>query len=114
MFREATIGNLPRRSFPHTRGDVPAHRRLRVRRQRLFPTHVGMFRLREDNLACSLTFPHTRGDVPCTSLLLAAIVPFSPHTWGCSAADILGPLACILFPTHVGMFRVLRRFDRSI
>ena len=33
------------------------------------------------------------------------MLPFSPHTWGCSESLKKFPVTMFLFPTHVGMFR---------
>ncbi len=81
-------------SFPHARGDVPADggegrdynlfsprtwgcsapRFIESTEQRVFPTHVGMFRIDAIELGPSGSFPHARGDVPILwSLLIAAL-----------------------------------------
>ena len=90
--------------FPHSRGDVPptsprskpptpfspltwgcsspamspkfAHA--------VFPTHVGMFRLRGLRRRRRRGFPHSRGDVPSARGASGIRAKFSPLTWGCS------------------------------
>ena len=118
------IANL---RFPHTRGDVPlldfllypitlfsphtwgcsGLHRLWTRFGRVFPTHVGMFRIFlwvTGGLRC---FPHTRGDVPFYRFGCRSVSVFSPHTWGCSVLLTSIRFFCLVFPTHVGMFRSL-------
>ena len=58
--------------------------------------------------ALSQCFPHTRGDVPTFLIIRLSITQFSPHTWGCSVPSSPVCGSTYVFPTHVGMFRVMR------
>ncbi len=125
MFRKPH-GSPPRRkSFPHTRGDVPtvfgltsiAHlfsphawgcsacRRPDRRTGEVFPTRVGMFRAIPTRSSRRWCFPHTRGDVPEELIMPPGARRFSPHAWGCSAGTAYRARIADVFPTRVGMFR---------
>ena len=54
-----------------------------------------------------LRFPHTRGDGPSFCALLIQRFWFSPHAWGWSDRRGLGALSGRVFPTRVGMVRVV-------
>ena len=115
--------------FPHTRGDVPRKRRTHRRGSRfsphpwgcsnilknfslfsvVFPTPVGMFRLRTMPPGLVDSFPHTRGDVPKVPAASSYSSTFSPHPWGCSGQRLRLGGAEAVFPTPVGMFRGRRR-----
>ena len=51
-------------------------------------------------------FPHACGDVPPSSSRNSLAFLFSPRMWGCSAAIMFALPFCLVFPTHVGMFRM--------
>ena len=127
MFRTSRLESPIGGTFPHTRGDVPGAsldidtiesfsphtwgcsvlQPGGIQGPILFPTHVGMFRSARSAAQGHWPFPHTRGDVPLPFLLSGPRPPFSPHTWGCSAAMFAAAAFASLFPTHVGMFRAL-------
>ncbi len=107
MFRPCRRRPRHQTSFPHTRGDVPrfvcgtvaavafsphawgcSERGLTSgRRERVFPTRVGMFRRHGFPCHCWISFPHTRGDVPDNALVVFNPWMFSPHAWGCSVRN---------------------------
>ena len=113
MFRRGRGTTTARSCFPHTRGDVPGFSNGFQDRQRVFPTHVGMFRSANELQHSDMRFPHTRGDVPWLVVGCESGPKFSPHTWGCSAAARARPSASTVFPTHVGMFRIIDGDDGS-
>ena len=53
----------------------------------------------------STGFPRIRGDVPNMGWSLMALLSFSPHTRGCSAAKALENMGVQVFPAYAGMFR---------
>ncbi len=73
----------------------------------VFPTRVGMFREHSATNAACYSFPHTRGDVPWGDCLRSIVTWFSPHAWGCSDIPCYDTRNGKVFPTRVGMFRVL-------
>ena len=73
----------------------------------VFPTHVGMFRPPRPILRRPPRFPHACGDVPPEVAHLARSRGFSPRMWGCSASKRNENGAHRVFPTHVGMFRLM-------
>ena len=115
----------PRKRFPHACGDVPylvnSSSMLKKFSPRMwgcsgvarghmadglvFPTHVGMFRPRQDVPRDRDSFPHACGDVPWKSRLSGSAAKFSPRMWGCSVHAGCGDDGHRVFPTHVGMFR---------
>ena len=50
--------------------------------RKVFPTHVGMIRIRETAEANEQGFPHARGDDPNWELSKEIIEAFSPRPWG--------------------------------
>jgi len=71
----------------------------------VFPTRVGMFRMRKIKENNIHSFPHARGDVPPALAIRQPVVLFSPRAWGCSAGGDLVQIQNTVFPTRVGMFR---------
>ena len=126
MFRSRSSITTPWPSFPHSRGDVPTVlfadviRRMfspltwgcsdycaqSVAQYRVFPTHVGMFLLGGLIPLICACFPHSRGDVPASADVRNPWAKFSPLTWGCSEISDLVEEMIVVFPTHVGMFRI--------
>ena len=124
MFRACARAWPPRRSFPHTRGDVPWRVTVSGKpfsfsphawgcsvvqlhmgaARRVFPTRVGMFRQYNFWSLCRSRFPHTRGDVPLARAMIGRAGKFSPHAWGCSDVRRTGARQGVVFPTRVGMF----------
>ena len=73
----------------------------------IFPTPVGMVRRGGIPVWCVAYFPHARGDGPLASARARCPRSFSPRPWGWSGGTAgLGGLGGI-FPTPVGMVRVL-------
>ena len=124
MFRRKLLHRLHRRSFPRTRGDVPAmkptdglemvfsphtrgcstDRKKPLCLLEVFPAHAGMFLGCGRSLAQSRCFPRTRGDVPLPGRRCGNLRTFSPHTRGCSAHGVVGRVHFWVFPAHAGMF----------
>ena len=93
--------------FPNTRGDGPLADELQQDGPCVFPTRVGMVRIMS---RCSLrrsSFPHTRGDGPSIVSGMSTPRSFSPHAWGWSAAVLDRPELADVFPTRVGMVRLI-------
>ena len=125
MFRGCRVAVATLPTFPHPRGDVPtaSPRRRRsacfsppawgcsgagnpaAHHRPLFPTRVGMFRLRGNGSSIRSPFPHPRGDVPPWRKSTTRNSAFSPPAWGCSDTCHLPKSTSSLFPTRVGMFR---------
>jgi len=120
--------------FPHTRGDGPQReglpdprcefsphawgwtvplQRIRIR-PGVFPTRVGMDRLRVTPEEFAESFPHTRGDGPALHLTRDAMLAFSPHAWGWTAWRARHPPKKRVFPTRVGMDRYERLISAGI
>jgi len=113
--------------FPHARGDGPlanapylACRLFSPRTWgwtvfnwakenniRIFPTHVGMDRASTISSEEPRDFPHARGDGPPCSFHLLSSAKFSPRTWGWTVFFLVLWLSYNIFPTHVGMDRIL-------
>jgi len=73
----------------------------------MFPTHVGMNRVRRGVEGLYPHVPHTRGDEPSTGFLLMVGQLHVPHTRGDEPAGKKFPCpASHMFPTHVGMNRI--------
>ncbi len=69
----------------------------------VFPTHVGMDRIKKNKQMEAVSFPHTRGDGPGYSIPVPDDSTFSPHTWGWTAVILPIKARVPVFPTHVGM-----------
>ena len=131
MFRRVGQHSFYRQRFPHSRGDVPflddpccaacsfspltwgcsAAVTKTTWQPVVFPTHVGMFRGWPSRMNAYNRFPHSRGDVPETDGSANRADVFSPLTWGCSWGHADSKTYIAVFPTHVGMFRILRLLD---
>ena len=127
MFRFPRSGYPTGDRFPHASGDVPMHRRGRplidlfsprewgcsgidvLHRYHLsvFPTRVGMFRNAPKRVSLTLCFPHASGDVPHNASSFSGATAFSPREWGCSDGVSTVWRLHAVFPTRVGMFRIL-------
>ncbi len=77
--------------------------------QKVFPTRVGVYRCDRGNNNREWCFPHTRGGVPRKSQFSPSHVVFSPHAWGCTGASPSSGGRFNVFPTRVGVYRVLVR-----
>ncbi len=128
MFRTVVAAFFRLGCFPHPRGDVPP-RREDIDSGKLFsppawgcsvdtngsnsvfnvfPTRVGMFRLSAKRGHLASCFPHPRGDVPLGGAEPRGRAKFSPPAWGCSGFAPLRALSVEVFPTRVGMFRLIK------
>ena len=56
-------------------------------------------------------FPHARGDGPRSNEDFREQIKFSPRPWGWSVPPLLPWICSVVFPTPVGMVRVLRPGD---
>ncbi len=90
---------------PHAWGWTDGRRRRSPGRA-VFPTRVGMDRLRKAHASRSLRFPHTRGDGPFQGNGEEIPHSFSPHAWGWTGVYGAHQRAPIVFPTRVGMDRL--------
>ena len=72
---------------------------------RVFPTRVGMDRVRGRATAAARGVPHTRGDGPVGGSELWQVVLCSPHAWGWTAWLVSQGSSGWVFPTRVGMDR---------
>ena len=78
-------------------------------RYRVFPTHVGVYRLDVPLVHLDCRFPHACGGVPGTDQLAAVKLLFSPRMWGCTGVFMEIPEKVLVFPTHVGVYRYCAR-----
>ena len=115
--------------FPHPRGDGPRGRLGQARGGAfsppawgwsgvggqsakclpVFPTRVGMVRLKRVGQTSGECFPHPRGDGPGSALRYQVKMKFSPPAWGWSGRRPRPPHRRRVFPTRVGMVRENRR-----
>ena len=84
-------------------GDL-RHWRIRM----VFPTHVGVFLGMDIQAPQGLCLPHARGGVSATGEVCVSFVLSSPRTWGCFRIAVYQRCLYSVFPTHVGVFPVLR------
>ena len=73
----------------------------------VFPTHVGMFPNLRLHVQRAESLPHACGDVPEKTITEITLRLSSPRMWGCSYHPLKVRLKNFVFPTHVGMFRIL-------
>ena len=127
MFRAPCRASSAEKSFPHARGDVPLFRDFlcfvyvfsprpwgcsvaadwTAKAVNVFPTPVGMFRVCLGVAFRRRRFPHARGDVPARHVRMLRADRFSPRPWGCSVEHGFAADGADVFPTPVGMFRVV-------
>ena len=145
MVRDDQPAVRTRWRFPHARGDGPTSQSVSVRQPfsprawgwsaggrpcvsgEVFPTRVGMVRLRHYATQRTGRFPHARGDGPTdrsrpseavrrfphargdgpivSERLIKLGRQFSPRAWGWSATHAALHGSCCVFPTRVGMVR---------
>ena len=101
---EAPPGQEIPASSPRTWGCTATAHPLH-RRPGLFPTHVGVYRVRANPFRATAPLPHARGGVPVTVCAPALGSVSSPRTWGCTDGWVDFLTALLLFPTHVGVYR---------
>ena len=113
--------------FPHARGDGPTAKMLfnlwhlfsprpwgwsdvvMLKRSQVtvFPTPVGMVRKCTRICWSERCFPHARGDGPLSHFPLHLVPLFSPRPWGWSAGKHDTERLVVVFPTPVGMVRLI-------
>ena len=131
---------------PHARGGVPMFRhahhqllqlsprtwgctaavRCLAEKERVVPTHVGVYRWLSTVLSSRGSCPHARGGVPQWSRWFGPAAALSPRTWGCTESILViygfgfvvpthvgvylepqpGEWRCSVVPTHVGVYRI--------
>ena len=69
----------------------------------VFPTRVGVDRLRMSIATAIISFPHTRGGGPAIGVANPIEEKFSPHAWGWTTGKRLRDYAEAVFPTRVGV-----------
>ena len=129
VYRRPPTATLGRSTIPHARGGVPKGRHLYrqgadysprtwgctgLLRGRnvlgdLFPTHVGVYRRGVSRVAGWQAIPHARGGVPRELEGAGRKKGYSPRTWGCTGEASREASVRLLFPTHVGVYRTIRR-----
>ncbi len=112
-------------SIPHACGGVPTevnvptpvatysprmwgctgHTLVFIRRDLVFPTHVGVYRRSSFNIGSSQCIPHACGGVPRSGHSGTSGFRYSPRMWGCTAGSWVLGVGCCVFPTHVGVYR---------
>ena len=75
-----------------------------VERAVVFPTHVGVFLKVKSWQKLLNRLPHARGGVSPEGYEEVPYVLSSPRTWGCFHTCLPLRYACLVFPTHVGVF----------
>ena len=70
----------------------------------VFPTHVGVFPPLITSERAWGCLPHARGGVSTRILWSSTLTASSPRTWGCFHTCLPLRYACLVFPTHVGVF----------
>ena len=125
MVRFVAASASSRIGFPHPRGDGPnfscsfcvrsefsppawgwsAMPTGKVFMRQVFPTRVGMVRIRVGINRTDGRFPHPRGDGPPESPSASRKSRFSPPAWGWSAGQSSSDQLPDVFPTRVGMVR---------
>ena len=131
MFLVAAVCSTTRLRFPRIRGDVPecachASREFGFSphtrgcspwpntppgRDPVFPAYAGMFRDPIYGDPLQLCFPRIRGDVPLSAAEVIDSGGFSPHTRGCSSANLSFITGMEVFPAYAGMFRPVTPHD---
>ena len=95
---------------PHTRGCSPWPN-TPPGRDPVFPAYAGMFRDPIYGDPLQLCFPRIRGDVPLSAAEVIDSGGFSPHTRGCSSANLSFITGMEVFPAYAGMFRPVTPHD---
>jgi len=72
----------------------------------VFPTGVGVYRVRRAHSIIKTRFPHRRGGVPYPNRPKARLRAFSPQAWGCTAKRAVAVTGHAVFPTGVGVYRL--------
>jgi len=75
--------------------------------QRVFPTHVGVFLRYVLRTSSRISLPHARGGVSGLDLVNTVHHQSSPRTWGCFPSVLWIKTTHSVFPTHVGVFRIV-------
>ena len=74
------------------------------RREKVFPTNVGVFLARNSRAVWFPGLPHERGGVSAILRKQQALYASSPRTWGCFRDVLYDDFNDIVFPTNVGVF----------
>ena len=116
-------------SFPHACGGVSSLVRVVMAREtffprmwgctygkmtidgleKVFPTHVGLYRKTRLPAWLFPRFPHACGGVPSGRGHSRPCARFSPRMWGCTVDCVEAVSRRRVFPTHVGVYRELPR-----
>jgi len=91
------------RSSPHAWGCFYSLHSL-ARRQKVFPTCVGVFLDQGGGYVTKSGLPHMRGGVSHYDLFCFLRYRSSPHAWGCFLICGFGTMLGGVFPTCVGVF----------
>ena len=94
-------------SLPHARGGVSRFRDAWERCLQVFPTLVGVFPRSLCDLKAEGGLPHARGGVSVSAWFGFRLSMSSPRSWGCFSLRLVTSLACLVFPTLVGVFLVV-------
>ncbi len=80
----------------------------------VFPTHVGVFLSGNAYRERSASLPHARGGVSPLASSGASTLKSSPRTWGCFPILRSCRRWPVVFPTHVGVFPLLRSYIHTL
>ena len=74
----------------------------------VFPTHVGVFPVTQPVCSTRQSLPHARGGVSGSLFSHVKAPGSSPRTWGCFCCKAYQKGFHSVFPTHVGVFLLLK------
>lgn len=94
--------------LPHARGGVSCNSLAMVSNLLVFPTHVGVFPKKPPVTAAQMSLPHARGGVSRNPPQRMVRRKSSPRTWGCFHESEGERRELGVFPTHVGVFPMIR------
>ena len=83
---------------------------LRLRKLRVFPTHVGVFPFFQIFSGSFCRLPHACGGVSRSFKSFPRYPLSSPRMWGCFLFHPAAPSLRWVFPTHVGVFHTRARY----
>ena len=70
----------------------------------VFPTHVGVFPIRDEVQSTAEGLPHACGGVSMRRHWHPLYTVSSPRMWGCFPCPAMNFYPALVFPTHVGVF----------
>ncbi len=79
----------------------------------VFPTPVGMDRGDALQTTQVIGIPHARGDGPVPRAKVCAACAYSPRPWGWTDAATCRVHSLVVFPTPVGMDRLMKKISRA-